>query len=124
MRAFNAAASSWRRSCRRRPRRGCRTTASRSSPRPSRARAAGARESSNEVKLASDAYVQRVLRYSGDRIEVARGQFLATLFRILDDVLRRYPMRAEARDRFAGDLSRGVEEAQSLYQVIETFNQA
>lgn len=82
------------------------------------------RESSTEIKLASDRYVQLVLRYSGQRLEVARSQLLATVFQLFAGVLRRSPMQAEARDRFAGDLTRKLEEAPSLYQVIEAFKDA
>jgi len=82
------------------------------------------REQSTEIKLSSDRYVQLVLRYSGERLEVARSQFLATLFQLLTGVLRRSPMQHEARDRFANDLTRKLEEAPSLYQVIEAFKEA
>jgi AraC-like DNA-binding protein len=82
------------------------------------------REHSTEIKAASDRYVQLVLRYSGERIEVARSQFLATVFQLFAGVVRRYPMQTEARDRFAADLTRKIEEAPSLYQVIETFKEA
>jgi AraC-like DNA-binding protein len=82
------------------------------------------RESSTELKLASDRYVQLVLRYSNERIEVARGQFLATLFQLFNTVQRRNPMRTEARDSFASGLTNRLEEARSLNQVIETFNEA
>jgi AraC-like DNA-binding protein len=82
------------------------------------------REHSTEIKLASDRYVQLVLRYSGERIEVARSQLLATLFQLFNGVLRRYPMRNDARDRFAADLTQKLEESPSLYQVIEAFKEA
>jgi AraC-like DNA-binding protein len=82
------------------------------------------RENATEIKLASDRYVQLVLRYSGERLEVARGQFLATLFQLWSGVLRRSSMQHEARDRFANDLTRKLEEAPALYQVIEAFKEA
>jgi AraC-like DNA-binding protein len=82
------------------------------------------RESTNEVKLASDRLVQLVLRYANERIEVARGQFLATLFQLLASVQRRNPMRDDARSNFANDLSNRLEEATSMNQVIESFNDA
>ncbi len=82
------------------------------------------REHATEIKLASDRYVQLVLRYSGQRIEVARSQLLATLFQLFAQIVRRYPMQAEARDRFAGELTRKLEEAPSLYAVIEAFKEA
>jgi AraC-like DNA-binding protein len=82
------------------------------------------REHATEIKLASDRYVQLVLRYSGERLEVARSQLLATLFQLFAAVLRRFPMATEARDRFADDLTRKLEEAPALYQVIEAFKEA
>jgi AraC-like DNA-binding protein len=82
------------------------------------------RESDVEIRLASDKYVQLVLSYSAERIEVARSQFLAMLFQLLARIERRYPIRTEARDRFATDLVAKLEEAQSLYQVIEGFKDA
>jgi AraC-like DNA-binding protein len=82
------------------------------------------RESDVEIRLASDKYVQLVLSYSAERIEVARSQFLAMLFQLLSRIERRYPIRTEARDRFASDLVAKLEEAQSLYQVIEGFKDA
>jgi AraC-like DNA-binding protein len=82
------------------------------------------RESDVEIRLASDKYVQLVLSYSAERIEVTRSQFLAMLFQLLARIERRYPIRTEARDRFATDLVAKLEEAQSLYQVIEGFKDA
>jgi len=82
------------------------------------------RESSTEIKLTSDGYVQLVLRYAAERIEVARGQFLATLFQLFQAVQRRYPTSTEARDRFAEELTGRLEEAHSLSQVIEEFKEA
>ena len=68
--------------------------------------------------------MQLVLRYSGERLEVARGQLLATLFQLWSGVLRRSSLQHEARDRFANDLTRRLEEAPALYQVIEAFKEA
>ena len=82
------------------------------------------REHATEIKLASDRYVQLVLRYSGERLEVARSQFLATLFQLWNGVLRRSSLQHDARDRFANDLTRRLEEAPALYQVIEAFKEA
>lgn len=82
------------------------------------------RESSTELKLASDRYVQLVLRYSNERIESARGQFLAILFQLFYTVQRRNPMRTDARDSFVSGLANSLEEAGSLNQVIEAFNEA
>ncbi len=82
------------------------------------------RQNSTQLKLASDQYVQRVLRYANERIEVARSQFLALLFQLFDRVQRRNPMRNDVRDRFAGELTARLEEARSLALVIACFNEA
>jgi AraC-like DNA-binding protein len=79
------------------------------------------RESNTEIKLASDRYVQRVLAYGDERIEVVRGQFLATLFQLFRDIERRHPINSDSRDHFVSDLSAPVERAQSLYRLIEAF---
>ena len=83
-----------------------------------------AHEVTNEIKLASDNYVRFVLRYSDERIEVVRSQFLAMLFQLLHAIERKNPMREDARDSFANDLSSRLEEAVSLYQLIEAFKEA
>ena len=82
------------------------------------------RENQAEIRVASDRYVRLVLSYSDERIEVVRSLFLATLFHLFGRVERRYPMRTDARDQFADDLTMKLEEAQSLYQVIECFGEA
>ena len=82
------------------------------------------RDNATELNLASDTYVQLVLRYSNERIEVARSQFLAMLFQLLDVVQRRNPMRQDAYDSFVSDLTLRLEEARSLNEVIEDYNEA
>ena len=80
------------------------------------------RDSSTALKLASDRYVQFVLRYANQRIEVVRGQFLATLFQMFNTVQRRNPMRKDARNSFINDLTVRVEETRSIEQLIDSFN--
>lgn len=93
-------------------------------------RAAGAlrdaldRQNSTQLKLASDRYVERVLRYANERIEVARSQFLAMLFQLFERVQKRNPMREDVRDRFADELTEQLEEARSMAHVIACFNEA
>jgi AraC-like DNA-binding protein len=82
------------------------------------------RDNSTELHLASGVYVQLVLRYSNERVEVARGQFLAMLFQLIAVVQRRNPMREQVRDTFVSNLTLGLEEARSLNDVIEEFNEA
>lgn len=80
------------------------------------------REGDTALKLAADRYVQLVLLYANQRIEVVRGQFLATLFQLFDTVQRRNPMRQDARNSFINDLTVRVEETRSMEQLIDSFN--
>jgi AraC-like DNA-binding protein len=82
------------------------------------------RQNATQIKLERDRYVSLVLRYAAERIEVARSLMLATLFQLLSEVQRRQPMRAEARERFADELTESLEVAQSLYHVITAFGVA
>jgi AraC-like DNA-binding protein len=82
------------------------------------------REHATEIELETDRYAELVLRYAGERLEVARSHFLATLFQLWTSVLRRSSMPDEARDRFAADLTRALEEAPALYQVCDAFKEA
>jgi len=82
------------------------------------------RDNGTELKMASGAYVQRVLRYSNERVEVARGQFLAMLFQLIAVVQRRNPIRKDVRDSFVSNLTLGLEDARSMNEVIEEFNEA
>ena len=82
------------------------------------------RENNTEIKLSSDRFVQVVLSYSDERIEVARSQLLSMLFQIFSAIERRYPMRHDARDSFVNELTSRLEESESLSQVIESFKEA
>jgi AraC-like DNA-binding protein len=77
-----------------------------------------------ETRLAGDRYVRVVLGYGAERIEVARGQFLALMYQLLRQLERRHPVAQEARDAVASDLTAGLEQAASLYEVIERFKEA
>jgi len=83
-----------------------------------------ARENVTEIKMASDRWVRLVVRYSGQRTEAARSHCLALLFQLFAVMQRRGPMSSDARARVASDLTRNLEEAQSLSQVIESFREA
>jgi AraC-like DNA-binding protein len=86
--------------------------------------AAADRENPAEMRLASDRYVRLVLGYADERIEFVRSLFLATLFQLFNRIERRYPMRTDARDQFVDDLTLKLEEAGSLYHVIECFGES
>ncbi len=79
------------------------------------------RATPDQMKLASDQYVRRVLIYSNERLEAVRGQFLTTLFRLIGNVQRRHSIRPQAVDQLAEELSQRLEEAASVYQLIEAF---
>jgi AraC-like DNA-binding protein len=82
------------------------------------------RGSNIETRLASDRFVQIVLSYATERIEVARSQFLSLLFQLFRRVERRHPLPTDARDSVANDLTGRLEQSQSLYEVIESFKEA
>jgi AraC-like DNA-binding protein len=78
----------------------------------------------DEIKLASDQYVRLVLVWSTERIEVVRSQFLAMLFTLIKNIQKRHLLRNEVAEHLADDLSQKIEEAPSVYRVIETFKEA
>ncbi len=73
------------------------------------------------IRLASDRYVREVLVYSGERLEVVRSHFLATLFRLVGAVQRRHSINKKAVDQLADELSARLEEASRVSQLIEAF---
>ena len=73
------------------------------------------------IRLASDRYVREVLIYSGERLEVVRSHFLATLFRLISSVQKRHSINKKAVDQLADELSQRLEEASSVSQLIEAF---
>lgn len=81
-------------------------------------------EHATQIERAAERYIQVVRRYAGERVEVARGQLLATLFQLWTSVLRRTAMQHEARDRFADDLARPLEQAPSFAALIGVFKEA
>lgn len=78
----------------------------------------------DEIKLASDQYVRLVLVWSTERIEVVRSQFLSMLFTLIKNIQKRHLLRNEVAEHLADDLSQKIEEAPSVYRVIETFKDA
>jgi AraC-like DNA-binding protein len=78
----------------------------------------------DEIKVASDHYVRMVLVWSNERIEVVRSQFLAMLFGLIKNIQKRHLLRTEVAEHLADDLSQKLEEAPSVYQVIEMFKDA
>ncbi|MES1187810.1 MAG: AraC family transcriptional regulator [Myxococcales bacterium] len=82
------------------------------------------RVATDEIKLASDQYVRLVLVWSTERIEVVRSQFLSMLFTLIKNIQKRHLLRSEVAEHLADDLSQKIEEAPSVYRVIETFKDA
>ena len=78
----------------------------------------------DEVKLARDQYVRLVLVWSAERVEVVRSQFLSMLFTLMKKIQKRHLLRNEVAEHLVDDLSQTIEEAPSLYRVIETFKDA
>ncbi len=75
------------------------------------------------IRLCSDRYVREVLLYSGERLEVVRSHFLATLFRLIGAVQKRHSINKKAVDQLADELSRRLEEAGSVSKLIEAFRE-
>lgn len=73
------------------------------------------------TRLASDKYVREVLILSGERLEVVRSHFLATLFRLIAGVQKRHSINPKAVDQLAEELSQRLEEASSVSKLIEAF---
>jgi AraC-like DNA-binding protein len=73
------------------------------------------------IRLASDRYVREVLVYSGERLEVVRSHFLATLFRLIAAVQKRHSINKKAVDQLADELSSRLEQASRVSQLIEAF---
>ncbi|MEZ4233614.1 MAG: AraC family transcriptional regulator [Polyangiaceae bacterium] len=82
------------------------------------------RQRETELDSATDRYLRLVLLYGCGRSELLRAQFLTTLSLLFDAIQRRQPMRQEARDRFSADLTRRVEEATRLSELIDAFKAA
>jgi transcriptional regulator GlxA family with amidase domain len=82
------------------------------------------RLATDEIERASERYVQLVLVWSTERVEVVRSQFLATLFALIKTIQKRHLLRDEVAEHLADDLSQKVEEAPGVFRVIETFNDA
>ena len=79
------------------------------------------RGSEEASRLASDRWVRQVLIFANQRGEVARSQFLAMLFQLLDRLRRRCLLSGQAWEDFSAGLYRRLEEAASVYQLIEAF---
>ena len=75
------------------------------------------------IRLASDKYVREVLVYSGERLEVVRSHFLATIFRLVSGVQKRHSINMKAVDQLAEELSSRLEEAKGVSSVIEAFKE-
>jgi AraC-like DNA-binding protein len=73
------------------------------------------------IRLASDRFVREVLVYSGERLEVVRSHFLATLFRLIALVQKRHSINKKAVDQLADELSARLEEVSSTSHLIEAF---
>lgn len=78
---------------------------------------------SESLKLASDRYVREVLEFAGREPAVVRSQFLSILFRLLEGAEARSALNPDDTKGYAEDFSRKVEDADSIYRLIEVFKQ-
>jgi AraC-like DNA-binding protein len=81
-------------------------------------------ESSTRLRLEGDRYVSQVVAYADSRLEIIRGQLLATLFQLFKDIERRTPCDKDSRDLFIRDLSLPIETARSIEELGSSFRQA
>ncbi|MCH2107780.1 MAG: AraC family transcriptional regulator [Polyangiaceae bacterium] len=77
----------------------------------------------DSIRVASDSYVRQVLVYSGERLEVVRSHFLATLFRLIAGVQKRHSINPQAVDQLADELGGKLEHARSVSDLIEGFKE-
>ena len=82
------------------------------------------RMSVQEMKVASDEFVRAVLIYANERVEVVRSQLLTVLFELIASIQKRHLLATEIVGGFAGELTARLEEATSMYELIEAFREA
>jgi AraC-like DNA-binding protein len=82
------------------------------------------RMSVQEMKVASDQFVRSVLIYSNERVEVVRSQLLTVLFQLIASIQKRHLLATEIVGGFAGELTARLEQAGSIYELIEAFREA
>lgn len=81
------------------------------------------RNSAEDIKLASDRYVREVLEFGGRETAVVRGQFLSVLSQALDKVGLKSVLNPSDTERFAAAFSEKMEEAGSIYRLIEVLKE-
>ena len=74
--------------------------------------------------LALNDYVRLVLEYSSQRLELMRGQFLATLFQLVEITRRRHTLHEDQLRESARRLGVSLESAQNAAELLERFKQA
>lgn len=74
--------------------------------------------------LAVNEYVRLLLEYSGQRLELMRGQFLAALFQLVEITRRRHSLRPEQLRQTAIQLSHSIESAQNSAELFSRFKGA
>jgi AraC-like DNA-binding protein len=75
------------------------------------------------TQVASDPYVREVLEFAAGSVEVVRGQFLALLFRVLEDIRQRIALNPEDERSCIEDFCRRLTEADSAYRLIDLFKE-
>lgn len=67
-------------------------------------------------------YVEAVLLYSNQRLEVIRSQLLTMAFLLFNQTSKRQPVRKEARDIFINILVRHLEDSRTVEQAVNRCN--
>jgi AraC-like DNA-binding protein len=79
--------------------------------------------SSEDIKLVSDQYVREILEYSAGNTSIVRNQFLSLLFQIFERVRKRSILNPQDAESYATDFCRKLEDADSVYRLIEVFKE-
>lgn len=74
------------------------------------------------LRLAADEHLRRVLEFAAGRLEPARGQFLASTFACLEAMGRRLGPADEQVSALGRSLSRPLEEARSMVELLAAFD--
>jgi AraC-like DNA-binding protein len=79
--------------------------------------------STDGLKVAADRYVREVLEFAAGNAAIVRSQFMSLLFEFLDRIRKKNVMNFEEEENYATGFSRKLEEADSIYGLIEVFKQ-
>jgi len=74
------------------------------------------------LRLEIDAHVSRVLEFAAGRVDLARGQFLASAFLCLEAAGRRQGLGAGQLDPLSRSLAEGLERSRGMVDLLRAYN--